>query len=708
MPPPPPHPQCASLAFLAQQCRRRLRSQVSADDPRGAGDAPISISTVRKPSPTTFNPFGGLGNDAGNGAEIDGSDSWQRKLTAWRHGFCAPGGGEGGAAKAKTTRAAASSLPSSSSSSSSSPPAPLALFLRLRTPTEAFHLLAKAEECSPRPLSATVSAAFVSAAEGLYGALSMEAAAAWRDAVCPHPGAGGGGGDGDGDGDGGGATVPGQADIEPILAGLASCWRLQRVSARCASLLGRLLLETSVSMSMSIAEKGTGRAGEAAAAVLAYTRACSWLLASGEPVQNSFSRLKDVAGRVSAIGDEMERTRLSVAPSFVFLSDGDGDDDEDGDDDDDDDDDEDSDSFLTTAGDSSRQLKELLPRVMYESYLLPALSLSRGGVGVGLGDWDSPTGGRAPPISVRDGQPLSFDDMLSGLVSYLHSQDMRQLTQRPGLRGLVDGVRRSTPLSTAVVSASRIPWASCPAALSLALAALDEQDKALAESASSNLSTSSSTSSGTSLSGRKTPPGAPGVAKRSTKAQPQPASKARRGAELSRASSISSLDNHGPVGDGSSLLPAQDIQWVVVARAILLGYSEEVEQQVENAPAGSAAPGRPLILPAASGASILTVHPWLLQLACERHPALVVASSARVGAGPLARDLLNGGKAQPVVAALVNLTSSSSSCGSSEGRMGEFCKFRVGLGSHSCLQYQTRVPERISLTLGYSCTPPTV
>ena len=610
-----PEPQqCASLAFLAQQCRRRLRSEVSSDDPRAAGDIPFS--TLHKPS-TTTNPFafGGPGNDAN--AEI-GPNSWQRKLIAWRNGFCASGAGESGSAK--TARV---SLP---------PPAPLALFLRLRTPTEAFRLLAAAEECSPRPLSATVSATFVSAAEGLHGALSMEAAAAWRHAVCPD--AEGGGTEvgfagrtmtDDLLGSAGGTTVPEQSSIEPILAGLANCWRLQRVSARCASLIGRLLLETAV----SIAKQGTGRAGDAAATGLAYTRACSWLLASGEPVQESLARLQGVAARVSAVGDDMER-KLSAAPSFVFVSDGDGDEEDNGGDE--------EDSSLTTAGESSPNLEEVLPRAMYESYLLPSL-------GVG----HAPAG-RAPPISVRDGEPLPLDDALTGLVSYLHIQDMRQLSQRPGLRGLVDGVPRSTPLSTAVVRGSRIPWAACPTALSQALVALDEQDKALAECNSSNISTSSG-SSGTSLSGRKTPPG---VTNRS-----KPATKPRRGAGLSRASSISPLDiHHSPGGDGSSLLPAQE--WVAVARAILLGYSEIVE----NGSIGSASPALPTAQPART--SILTVHPRVLQLACERHPALVVASSVRVGAGPLARDLLAGGQAQPVVAALVNLTS----CDTYTGRSG--------------------------------------
>ncbi|CAN0589854.1 unnamed protein product, partial [Ectocarpus sp. 12 AP-2014] len=103
------------------------------------------------------------------------------------------------------------------------------------------------------------------------------------------------------------------------------------------------------------------------------------------------------------------------------------------------------------------------------------------------------------PIS-ESGEPqsLSLDDLLSGLVSYLHEKDIQRLSLRAGLPSVWDGTPRYTPLSTAVVYASRAPWTECPVALSQALLALDEQDKTLSESASSNIS-SSSGSSGASL-----------------------------------------------------------------------------------------------------------------------------------------------------------------------------------------------------------------
>lgn len=625
--------QHASLAFLAQQCQRRLRSHVAADDP---GEGSENIPAFRKPS-SPENPFefGGSNPDA----ELE-QGRWQRKLAAWREGFC--GVGRDGAA-------------------ATAPASPLALFLRLRTPTEAFRLLSAAAGRSPRPLSARMSSVFVSAAEGLHGALTAEAADAWRAAVCPQDHGDGDGDDGvglaerihalsgtaaargDGGGDGGGATAEKPAEIERVLAGVANCWRLQRAAARCASLLGRLLLEAAV----SVGEQWS--AEHDAAAAVAYARACSWMLASGEPVVRSLALLRDAAARVLAAGGEMERT-LSGAPSFVMV------DDEEEEGEEEDDHDREGPSYLTTAEASPPNLEKLLPQAMYESYLLPAL-------GVG----DTPEAhSRGPQVSVRDQEPpaLSLGDALSGLVGYLHRQDMRRVSQRPSLQGLGDGTtRRSStlPLATAVVYADRAPWAACPAALSEALAALDQQDKALADSTSGNTS-SSSCSSGTSLSGRKSPPGVPGVAKRS-----KPASKARRGSssEHRRGSSSSgpSLDsNQGPAAEGSGLLlPAQE--WIAVARAVLLGYSEQAEKS------GATSAVSP-------GPSVPAADARILQLACERHPSLVApamahVAPARLGAGPLARDLLAGGRAQPVVAALVNLTFH----GGCDGLSGMLCGF---------------------------------
>lgn len=618
--------QCASLSLLAQQCRRRLRSHAAADDPEEPGDIPA----FRKP-PSPENPF--LLGGSNTNAKLE-QDGWQRKFAAWRVGFC--GTGRGGAAEAASA-------------------SPLALFLRLRTSTEAFRLLSAAAERSPRPLSARVSSAFVSAAEGLHGALTAEAAEAWRAAVFPDSGDAGAGvclagridalsdNHTGGGGGGGGDTAVRQAEIEPTLAGLASCWRLQRVAARCASLLGRLLLE----MAVSVGERWSDENG--AAAGLAYTRACSWMLASGEPVVESFGLLRDAADRVLAVGgEEMERT-LSAAPSFVPV------------DDDEDDDPGEGHSYIATAGMPPPNLEKLLPRAMYESYLLPAL-------GVGDTPETQSRGPPLPPPSVsakdREASTLSLDNALSGLVAHLHRHDMRQLSQRAGIQGVGDGMQWSTlPLSTAVVYANRIPWAACPAALSQALVALDQQDKALAETTSGNIS-SSSGSSGTSLSGRKSPTGVAGVAKRS-----KPATKARRGSEHRRGSSASgsSPDNRAPAAaateSSSFLLSAQE--WIAVARAVLLGYADQAEK---SGATGAVSPG---------AAGVLAADARILQLACERHPSLVVAhmAPARPRAGLLARDLLAGGRAQPVVAALVNLTSRG--C---DGRPGKPCDIYLCVG----------------------------
>lgn len=575
--------QGASLAFLAQQCRRRLRSPVPADGAMATG-----FPASRKP-PVPSNPFSAWQPEGDSTKNVE-QECWQHKVAAWRNGFC--GLGRYGAS-------------------------PLALFLRLRTPAEAFRRLAAAEGCATRPFSTAVSTMFESAAEGLHGALTAEAATAWHSAVCSEGGLaaiGLAGRAGTFAGSAVGASAVKRAEIENILAGLATCWRLQRVAARCASLLGRLLLERAMS---------TGEDGEADSC-LAYTRACSWLLDSEGSVVKSFARLRDVAAYVSAVvGGEVERP--AAAPSFVSL-----------------DGDEDERSDVTTGEVYSPDLGELLPTAMYESYLLPSL---------GVRDTSESL---FPPIFAKDEQPSSLDDVLSGLVSYLHGRDMRRLSRRPALHGVGETRRGSTPLSTAVVYANRIPWTSCPVALSQALLALDEQDKAWAESTSSNMSSIGSSDSGSaSLPSGKA---SPDVAKRS-----KPVSKAGDDAEHPEhhPRRDAFLDNRDGAKRESALSPAQE--WVSVARAILLGYSESMESG-----AGSATffghPAAPR-----SGVSALVADSRVLQLACERHPTLVAPMKA--GAGPLARDLLAGGRAQPVVSALVNLTS----------YQGEACVFRHGL-----------------------------
>ncbi|CAN0566086.1 unnamed protein product, partial [Ectocarpus sp. 12 AP-2014] len=142
---------------------------------------------------------------------------------------------------------------------------------------------------------------------------------------------------------------------------------------------------------------------------LAYTRACSWLLASGEPVIDSFASLQDVAARVSVAGGETELS--AVVPSFVSL-----------------DDDEEENSYLTTAEVPPLDLEELLPRAMYEFYLLSSFGVrDTPGVGPPRLALDF----NAMPIS-ESGEPqsLSLDDLLSGLVSYLHEKDIQRLSLR--------------------------------------------------------------------------------------------------------------------------------------------------------------------------------------------------------------------------------------------------------------------------------------
>ncbi|CAM9176689.1 unnamed protein product [Ectocarpus fasciculatus] len=131
----------ANLAFLAQQCQRRLRSLGACDEPIANG-----IPAFCKPLPPTT-PLSAWPEGDNN----LGQDCWPRKVAAWRNGFCGLGG----------------------SGASENTPSPLALFLRLRSPTEAVRLLSLAEERSDRPHPAKASAMFLSAAEGLHNALTF-------------------------------------------------------------------------------------------------------------------------------------------------------------------------------------------------------------------------------------------------------------------------------------------------------------------------------------------------------------------------------------------------------------------------------------------------------------------------------------------------------------------------------------------------------
>ena len=155
--------QGASLAFLARRGQRRLRSRDAADK-SVVKDNPAALKLPPPPNVCAAP----LGHDA--------DAAWLRKFTAWQTGFCGLGGGASVSGRSGCGRTAASGASS------------LALFLQLKTPTAAFRLLAAAEAHSPRPLSPTVSAMFVSAAEGLHGAVVAEATSAWHAAVCPASG----------------------------------------------------------------------------------------------------------------------------------------------------------------------------------------------------------------------------------------------------------------------------------------------------------------------------------------------------------------------------------------------------------------------------------------------------------------------------------------------------------------------------------------
>lgn len=520
---------------------------------------------------------------------------------------------------------------------------PLALSLRLRTPTEAFRLLVASESRARRPLSLTVSAAFVSAAEGLHGALAAESAAAWRAAVCTV-------GQGNVASRTERAWVPnryasrvspvGQAGVEVVLPGLMNCWRLQRVAMRCASLIGQLLLEEAAS---ATAVAGQAASDRKAAAAHAFSRACPWFLISGETIVECFTRLQDIAMHLI---DE-----APAEPSSDFCGEGDWPDMEnelrgsqspisgkDG---------TQEQSRASTSSLFQLRLEESLPRAMYESYLLRAL-----GVRDKLADQAAGVAAFLPlaPPAAGDVHAASFDGILSGLVTYLQGQDMRRFSLPPGLQCAQAEARRSTPLSMAVICASRAPWTTCPVALSQALVALDSQDKALTESTSSSRSSSCGSGSSMLPSGDTTSPGAskrsnPTLKSRSDRRAGAAGGRRRDATEHTRGRV--SLEDEDFGFEGVESPPA--LEWAAVARAVLLGYTETSGGNMTNA-----APRRsPTTVP--TGASVLAADHRILQLACERHPSLVAPIGG--GAGPLARVLVAGRRARPLVAALVRLTS---------------------------------------------------
>lgn len=619
---------------MARRGQRRLRARDAADT-SVAKDTPAALKLPPPPPNVCAAPLGHVADAA-----------WLRKCAAWQTGFCGLGGGasvSGGSGGGSGGRAAASGASS------------LALFLQLKTPTAAFRLLAAAEARSPRPLSPTVSTMFVSAAEGLHGALIAEATAAWDAAVCPASGRSDGTiglvgrrGTPPCRGSNGGISAASGVGIEIILADLVTCWRLQRVSARCASLIGRLLLEASATAATAPPE-GSSALEDAAAAKQAYTRACLWLRGSGDSVVECFALLTETAALVSEAGasgsdDGEEVERAGEASSLISLDDDNGD----------------EDSCGSTFEKSSPSLEEELSRAMYEVYLLPALGIGAPGSQAAL---LAPTP-ELTPFVARDKQLPSFDGVLSSLVAYLHGQDMRRFSLPTDPRHSEDGARRPTSLlSTAVVYGGCVPWTACPAALSQALLALDEQEKSLAESASNIRSNRSNSGSGgsnaASTPGRKSSP--------SGASHSSVTGKGRRRREKNDSAGNSGAgtgataqDERDPAESESTPRPA--LEWVAVSQAILHGYARQIDGSFSTA-ATAAFTRKPLGRPL--GPVAFAADERILQLACERHPSLV----APLGSDPgyLAAGLLAGGKARPVVAALVRLTT----CGGCDEHTGE-------------------------------------
>ena len=505
---------------------------------------------------------------------------------------------------------------------------------------------------------------FVSAAEGLHGALIAEATAAWDAAVCPASGRSDGAtglvgrrGTPPCSSSNGGISAASGVGIEIILADLVTCWRLQRVSARCASLIGRLLLEASATAATA-PPAGSSALEDAAAAKQAYTRACLWLRGSGYSVVECFALLTETAARVSEAGasgseDGEGAERPVEAPSSVSL-----------------DDDGEEDSCGSTFERSPPSLEEALSRAMYEAYLLPALGIGAPGSQATLLA-PSP---ELTPFVARDKQLPSFDGVLSSLVAYLHGQDMRRFSLPTDPRHSEDSARRPTSLlSTAVVYGGCVPWTACPAALSQALLALDEQEKSLAESASNIRSSSGSGgSNAASTPGRKSSP--VGASRSSVTGKGRRRREKNESAEHSGTGAGATAQDERDLAENEST-PRPAFEWVAVSQAILHGYARQIDGSFSTPPtAGSTR--KPLVRPL--GPVAFAADERILQLACERHPSLV----APLGSDPgyLATGLLAGGRARPVVAALVRLTT----CGGCDEPTGETSRSST-LAQASCL-----------------------
>lgn len=607
--------------ILAQHCRRRLRSKDAAD--QSVRENAAALRRLR-----SLNPFAdSSGNDFNGDAALQ--DYSQDKLTAWQIGFCGLGGNNSSIRDRRT-----SAIPMSS----------LGLFLRLRSSKEAFYLLAAADARLQRPLPAQITATFISAAEGLHGALEAESTAAWRAAVC-------GAGDVSDIEHEGRAQTPCRVlgvekmGIENILPELVKCWKLQRETARCASLLGRLLLEAVVKVPSSAEEFPTDWS---AALRQAYLQACHWLLASGEPIVECFTRLQETSSHVLNVVISAQTSRASdcegaeplvTAPSLISSEE----------------EREDNESYTSSAEVVSLTLEESLSRALYEIYLLPALGVENTFDGQAARAVIAPL---LAPIDDRNDQLTYFGGVLLELISYVHNEDMRRFSLPTGLHDVEDGKQLSTSLSTMVVCASRIPWTEYPVALSQALVALDAQDKLLNDSTSSNKSNSSGSSGTFASSGRfttsTTAHTSPG--KQSRLDRPTGAAGRRRREETRHSGDRIYLDGRDIAEEERAGPTIQD--WVSAARVVLVSYSEEIEASTINIALGkSRTPPHKFYG--------LAIDQRVLQLACERHPTLVVP--LKVGPGPLAKALLAGDQARPLVAALVRLTS----CGGCTGTTGE-------------------------------------
>ncbi|CAM9369432.1 unnamed protein product [Discosporangium mesarthrocarpum] len=658
------------IVSLTQKSEPRLRAFGSPDDhPEGQSANPMPDPMGPQPSVLPK----------------DGLRDWDAKWTLWQ-GFCGMPGRV--LPTGELTRVAGDQYGDREEDGSGEelcsmqrlPFTPAALLLRVHSAEQAYSRLAEAVgewrasrkgealrgtlntgDCQGGELNGMPLLLFAAAAEGLHGALMYEARDAWHEA---QVGASFDASDTEQDGEGQKHGDCNDCDgnrtklaPEHTLPRLARCCLLIREAGKCAFLLASLLLDDAARIAT-----GRGGAGEGAVAWEPRTEtsspnhsttglrrlmsACHWLLLSGTtPVVEAWDLLEEASARVEsclggALAAEGGRDSLSgrglddswtsdvgTLPSTETevqeLRSGAGGTDQ-------------ANrgtgqpvwSVEGIAGLEGQQALSRALSVCYASYLCPVLGT--------VAQWggssrEMDASQRAPPLFSSGGMGLEglsrLDVILCDLIGHL--QDGTGLAPGPGQRAgdRIGGGPGCPTLAQFVVCARRVPWARCHSALSSAYTAL------IAQCLRSHM-------------------------------------KLLQGVGRDGGDALYIADNIGEDGgdrrtvEGSEATEETDEggvrdPWLAAAILVLQGYQELAGGRLKSSSrastggdsAGSGVQGH-------DGAiGVGDAEDWVLQLACEGHPLLVIGgTSGGEYGGPLSRRLVEGGRARPLVLALVELS----------------------------------------------------